>query len=286
MPRSQLDPAIADRVGKFWVDKGHALGAKEPSRRSLYGRYVAEVGHELSWGSFSTVAKRLEEAAPKEPFPAAPWRPWIDPEESAADTAFLLRINAAMLAEQGRRLYDLEARWGRRLRPALEGVPPLGQSRLVMHYALRELRAYYLREEIYTEDLDNLLAYRPWFEGNQEAYHFALVSGLAPYPGLDPFNTFRNAPVPPEWEEWVQREGLSQTFQHTWMLPLYCTLVPCGTPIPSIQKYPEYAEILGRVVKFWGLPREKDQSAQGNQDAEEQDADGQEHLSQEQLVRN
>jgi hypothetical protein len=249
----------------------------------LYAKYVAEVGNELSWGSFSTIAKRLEEAAPEKPFLVAPWRPWVDLQESAADTAFLLRINAAMRAENGRTLYDLEATWGRRLRLTLERVPPLGQSRLVQHYALRELRAYYLQKEIYTDDLDNLLAYCPWFKGHPEAYHFALVFGLAPYPDLDPFNTFRNAPVPPEWEEWAQREGLGQ---YPWMRELYGTLLPWGTHMPGSQDYPEHAEVLDRIVNFWGSFGQNRQSLQESQEAEERDGTEQEHPSQEQLVRN
>jgi hypothetical protein len=267
MPRSQLDPVIVDRVEKFWAEEGHKLGVPAPSRRSLYVKYLAEVGNELSWGSFSTIAKRLEEAAPKEPLGINYWRPWVNPEESTEDTACLLKINAVMRAENGRNLYDLEARWACKLRGPLQGVPPFGQCRLVMQYVLRELRAYYLQKELYTDDLDNLVAYQPWSPPNQEAYHFALARRLAPYPDLDPFGTLRKAPPPPEWlEEWLQR------VKHTWLLELYWILLPWGTHIPGIQDHQELVEVLDWVVEFWGRPVKKDQSTQGPQDAKQTDA--------------
>jgi hypothetical protein len=281
MPRRPIDPAIVTRVEQFWAEEAHPSMGEAPSRRRLHSRFLTEVGESISWGTFNTIVRRLEAAAPQEPLRINYWRPWINPEESTEDTASLLRVNAVARAEQGRGLYDIEARWARHLRGPLEGSPLFIKYRLAMLYSLREIRAHYLQKELDTDDLDNLVAYLPWFVGNREAYQSALVARVAPYPDLDPFNTFRDTPPPPEWlAEWTQR------FKHTWLLDIYRTLLPHGTHIPGIQNHPELVKILDGVVQFWGRPVPNEQSTPGTQDDEQTDINEQEHPREERLVRN
>ena len=244
MPLPRVDPNIVDRVRKYWAIEGHPLGMPKPSRRKLYAKYQKDVGNELSWGSFSTIVKRLEEAAPKKPFAIAHWKPWADPQESPEETAYLLCINAVVRAESGRDLYDLEVRWARRLRPSLEGISPLGQYRLVIHYTLREIRAYYLEEDQYTDDLDSLLAYRPWFPQYREAYNLALALGTAPYPELDPFNILGESPPSPEL-----KEELVRTFKYRWLMQLEWMLTPSETFLTG--EDPQQARILDLLLRFW-----------------------------------
>jgi hypothetical protein len=241
MPKHKISDAIVDRVEKFWAQEAHPPMKELPSRRSLHAKYTKAVANELSWGSFNTIVKRLEESAPKEPLGITWWVPWNNSKESTEDTAYLLKINAVVRAENGRNLYDIEAKWACKLRASLEGVPPFTQWRITMLYTYRELRAYYLQLNMYTDDLDNLVAYRAWFESNRKAYHFALITGLAPVPDLDLYGSVRNQPIPPDWKK-----------HPPWMWHLYITISPSGTHIPGVERHPEKMELMDQVVAFWG----------------------------------
>jgi hypothetical protein len=276
-----LDSEVIDRVTQFWAREGHPLGTEKPSRRSLYEGYKQKVANELSWGAFSDIVKKLEFRAPPDPFPLGKWKPWVDPEESPADTAHLLRINAIMRVENGRDLYLHEANWGKRLRLALEGLPPFGQYRFVFHYSIREVEAYYLRKEQYTDDLDSFIAYRPWVSENQVGYNVALALGKAPYPVLDPFNNLNDPGPPPELQE-----ELVQTFQFKWRMELQWMLTPGGsTSMPDWENSPEQARMQDWLLYFWGGWTDINQPAQDRQEAKEHDANQQEQLKTEQLVK-
>jgi hypothetical protein len=68
-------------------------------------------------------------------------------------------------------------------------------------------------------------------------------------------------------------------------LGMFKKRAPSGSHIPGIQKYPEKAELLDQVVKFWGRPAENDQTTQDTQEAEGQNGTEQEHPRKKQLVR-
>jgi hypothetical protein len=244
-----LDTAIVERVKNFWGKNAHPLGAKGPSRRSLYEQYKRAVKNELSWGAFSNIVKKLEQSVPEERFEErfsiAPWKPWADPQENPEDTAFLLQISAVMQADIGRDPYNIEAKWARRLRVALEGLYPFAQYRMIISYTSREIAAYYLKEDLYTTDLDNFLAYKPWFLENQQAYNIAVLSGSAHYPNLDTFNDFTD---PPEeiWEDLVKRYGRTP-----WWYSIEAILIPWGTNVPDKEKNPEKAQMLDWLLQFW-----------------------------------
>jgi len=111
-------------------------------------------------------------------YPFAIWRPWRDEHESSEDTAYLLALDAATMADSGRHLWQHEARWGRRIRSALDGLNPSQRSAFVAEYARREQTQFVLRRDhAYTSDLDGILAYRPWIAGHRPAYEAALDAG-------------------------------------------------------------------------------------------------------------
>ena len=111
-------------------------------------------------------------------YPLAIWRPWRDEHESSEDTAYLLALDAATMADSGRHLWQHEARWGRRIRSALDGLNPSQRSAFVAEYARREQTQFVLqRDHAYTSDLDGILAYRPWIAGHRPAYEAALDAG-------------------------------------------------------------------------------------------------------------
>jgi hypothetical protein len=245
-----LDSEVIERVATFWALEGHPLDSEKPSRRSLYDRYKRKVANELSWGAFSDIVKKLEFRAPPDPFRIAQWKPWVNSEESPADAVCLLRINAVMRLESGRDLYDLEAKWGRRLRLALAGVHPFGQCRFVMYYTWREIAAYYRRMEMYTDDLDTLLTYQVWRPENREVYRKALEAGIAPYPNIYLFSNEDDKPS--EWpEEWTHEFKTSWEQQLDWMF------TPWGTHIPGIEDDPEKARILDRLLELWAGLRDE-----------------------------
>jgi hypothetical protein len=120
-------------------------------------------------------------------YPLAIWRPWRDEHESSEDTAYLLALDAATMADSGRHLWQHEAKWGRRIRSALDGLNPSQRGAFIAEYARREQTQFVLRRDrAYTSDLDGILAYRPWIAGHRPAYEAALDAGAigpSPRPG-------------------------------------------------------------------------------------------------------
>ena len=179
MGRPPKPEAIAQEVDRLWVDE--VKSAQEQGRkphtvrvwRSLHGNKYTNPTKHGQKVSLSYVEKRIRE----NPGPGAEglpvfefWRPWVDPQETPEDRAFLLVINAARTAEAGLGLLQYEAEWGRKLRVALEGLSPYGQFRIVEVYGRREYIArYFKRETIYTADMDGLVAYKPWLPENRYA---------------------------------------------------------------------------------------------------------------------
>lgn len=182
--RAQWD-AIEKKVADYWsVEKSKGSTA---SVRKLHERYSRKNVKEISLSKFNQIVRGLDKNAPPESFPRSEWKPWVDQQLTSEDSAFLLRLNAISLAEEGRNLLIQAAEWARRLRVALEGLHPYGQYKVVETYLLRQMHAYYLgHDEAYTADLDGLLAYKPWLPENQLAYGLAVASGSVPFPFIDP----------------------------------------------------------------------------------------------------
>ena len=115
-------------------------------------------------------------------YPLVEWRPWGNESESGDDSAYLLIVDAIKMATLGRHLWQHEAKWGRRIRSALGGLNLWEQNVFIKQYALREDIAYTLNVPMFTEDLDGLLAYKPWKPANEEAYEIAVLKGFIPPP--------------------------------------------------------------------------------------------------------
>ena len=256
-----LAPEIKQRVKEFWADRKARSSGERISTRALFREYRQKVSNnEIGLSKFNTIVRDLERAGPSDPFPCSEWKPWTNPDEGAEDSAFLLRISAVMQAEIGRGLYNHEAKWGQRLRVALEGLHPFGQYRLVLHYSIRKVAAYYLKEEPYTTDLDHLVAYKPWLPENQRAYHLAVLSGSAHYPNLDPFNNLVDPPPPEEVLEFLKEQvRLSGAI---WWVQMFWTLRPWGTNVPDKKENPERAWMLDQLLQFWAGIQETDESTQ------------------------
>jgi hypothetical protein len=174
-----IKPEIVNLVEDEWAI------TPDISARAVSRRFLRKYGNNLVRERLITrIIAAAKERAPKEPFPLTPWKPWVNEQESSEDTRFLLRMHAIKKAAQDQGLYEHEAKWGRRIRAAVEGFnSPYPQYRLVREYAEREVTAYYLRRDVNTEALDAWITYAPWLSlENQRRYELALASGLAQIP--------------------------------------------------------------------------------------------------------
>ena len=120
---------------------------------------------------------------PGEPFKTSECALWENADESPEDRAHLLRLDAVCRVIRNRSLQQHEANWGRRLRLTTKGLSPYDQFCFVNLYSQREMLAHYRKEpEIYTADLDGVLAYRPWLPENLWGYAMAVGMGIIPIP--------------------------------------------------------------------------------------------------------
>jgi hypothetical protein len=205
--------------------------------------------HKVSLRAFQQrvrAIKRARRGAPDENLVLAPkpWLPWANPEEAAEDTAFLLQMQEVKWAEQGIGLHELEAKWARQLRVAVEGFHPFGQYRLVMAYATREMIGNDLRQPPWTRDLDSFIAYKPWLPGKHHAYELAVATGIAPILNLDVDNLLSGLPLP-------EPKNLREEVRLTWAPQSFWWFTPWGTSIPGWENDPERADRLGLLLKSW-----------------------------------
>jgi hypothetical protein len=261
-----LAPEIKQRVKEFWADWKARSSGERISTRALFREYRQKVSNnEIGLSKFNEIVRELERNAPSDPFPCSEWKPWVNQYESPEDSAFLLRISTIMQIEIGRTLYSHEAKWGRRLRVALEGLHPFGQYRFVLHYSLREVIAYHLRAEQYTADLDALITYRAWRVENWGTYALALASGSAPYPVLEPLIEPGDPSLPPE-----ELEQMNRFFGTAWGRQLYGMLKPWGTFIPDREDNPDKARMLDWLLRLWAGIEEQPSSTEEKGGVDEQ----------------
>ena len=182
---------IADEVIQAIADHW----AKGPNKsagtvRAEYKR--GQGGREVpSLRKFQQIIAEAKEGAADRVYSLVEWVPWQDESESPDDAAHLLKLDAISMAATGRHLYQHEARWGRRLRTALDGLTPWQQYTITSLYAGREVAAHYLgHPRAATGDLDGILAYRPWLPENEDAYNGAIIGGAVHHPAwLSPHDT-------------------------------------------------------------------------------------------------
>jgi hypothetical protein len=173
-----LDAKIEKKVKDFWASWKANNPGKHISRRAFHRLYSQRVSNtDIGLSRFNQIVRELETAAPPEPFPLVEWEPWRSDNVTPGTSAFLLTMDAVCQAVQYRRLYRHEASWGMKLRVALQGLTPYDQFCFVTHYAIRQVRAYYSKEEEpFSIDLDAILAYKPWLPENIHAFRMVALA--------------------------------------------------------------------------------------------------------------
>lgn len=116
----------------------------------------------------------------KEEYPDQGGRPYI-PEiwtpnwdkKSPEEIALLLGLHRLKLRAQlwtGQDsgpvgLYEHEAKWAVRIHPSLEGSHEMVELLMTLWYGEREVFAHYRQEDVYVDDLNDVLTWKPWFGG-------------------------------------------------------------------------------------------------------------------------
>ena len=117
-------------------------------------------------------------------FDPNPWRPWQ--AETSEDMEYLLWLQAMFLSTFRRGLDQHEADWARRLRALLHGMKPNLQLVILRLYFERAYAAANLVRDPRTDDLDAILAFRPWKSLELwEQYVSATEDGLIEPPALE-----------------------------------------------------------------------------------------------------
>jgi hypothetical protein len=258
MPRPRVSDEINRTIDFSWATEvSWATRDQRKSKvvnawRAMHGnvkRDPRKGTEKVSRRHFEKRVRKTEQdrgAAPDENLvPASePWHPWVNFEDTAGDTAFLLQIQEISLAELGSGFYELEAKWARRLRSAVQGFHPFGQYRLVIAYTMREMIGNYLRQAPWTRDLDSFIAYKPWLPGNHHAYELAVASGIAPIMKLDFPNRLSGLPLP-------EPNNLREKVRLTWAPQALWWFTPWGTHIPGRENDPVGADMVDLLLKSW-----------------------------------
>lgn len=216
MPRPPIDNTVVKTVEDMW--------SKDPSQSAA--QVSRSVRQKLGIGVISPrkvqqIIADVKARGGGRPLKRVEWRPWDNESETPEDIAHLLKLDAISLANRGHHLYVHEAKWGSRLRVALEGLSPWQQYLFIRAYSGSEEAAFFLQKPIDTWGLDSIVAYKPWLSENRQAYEYAVNSGNIPVPlenrtVKEPVSTvFRefleNHPdfVTPEAQEWVDERNKS-----------------------------------------------------------------------------
>lgn len=173
MPRRvPVSDEYLQRIREIWADN------PKLSARKVHKQFVRQFGIDVV--GLRKVQQVIREIRRKggEPFVPTKWIPWLNPEESPKDAAFLLRSQRMWLELFGRTLYQHEARWGRRLRCILQDEAyPNWIALIIMWYSKAEELAFNLSEDIDTDGFDALMMFRPWASPEHwRRYELALTS--------------------------------------------------------------------------------------------------------------
>ena len=156
------------------------------SGRAIYLLYRQKFGAgQIGLRKVQEIVANVRRDFPEEPFPVIQWRPWENPNKNPEERAHLLLMDAVSVGVVGQHLNQHQAKWSINLRVALDELSSYDQFCFILLYAAREVNAYYLNEpEVYTSDLDAVLAHKPWLPENQRAYGLAVVTQLVPLPEI------------------------------------------------------------------------------------------------------
>ena len=174
MGRPKLSADVVYRIKHWW--------GENPKRSATQvHRLMRQQGHAVSLRKVQQVIAEARRKMGGRQRPMVEWKPWKGKLGTSQDCDYLLRLDAKCLDAMGRHLFELEAKWARRIRVAVEGLNLWHQLYFVFMYAKRELAADNLQEPSpYTTDLDGMLAYKCWLPQGSSAYDSAVLKGLVP----------------------------------------------------------------------------------------------------------
>jgi hypothetical protein len=286
---------VVEQVMQLWAQNpnlsGHAIAEKY---------FEAHGDEDIRRRKIIEIVTAAKKAAPNQPFPFAEWKPWVDRQETAEETYFLLLLNYIKQADAGVSLRQHEARWARRLRVDIAGLNPYSQYKLVSLYAMREAISYYLNRPQRNDDLDAFVAFRPWRpHHNWSAYHIylaALEAGVVPFLEVDPRADLGEDIDPgsmqgvqfPQGPGPEQYPGLHDRLRSA----LHWLLMPPEELAPDRESDPQKRQSLELLLKLWALELETSQSVQYHHQVQQllallvgQYVNEQEQMREEQLVR-
>ena len=249
-------PRIPDSV----IKTIEIMWAENPSQTAteVFAKFRRRHNDKISLRTVQGIVRQMRKTSGHRSYPRVEWMPWRNEIESREDGAYLLTLDAIKIAYSGRHLYQHEANWGRRIRSALDGLKPWEQSVFVYEYARREEHQYVFKlDQVYTADLDGLLAYQPWKAGHQHAYEAAVSAGVVERPlewefaeSLDSFYAIGefgkgHTDFPP-----YKTTGFSNWFLAQLMF-LREPVIPARIHDmkPSLESL---ESLLGPVAEFWG----------------------------------
>lgn len=181
MPRPAVDPDTIKQIELIWAeDLGQSAVAvhRELERRTWPG-YVGI-------RKVQEVVKRLRKGSGGE-FEFTDWQPWVNPDETPEDTAYLLKLQAFLL--QGflhlkvrRGMWEYEAEWARRIHPSLEGLDDLhAQFFLVKCYAECDRIGQFIGRDPDTTIYDAKLMFREWTPEGKNRYDEAVRQNVVEF---------------------------------------------------------------------------------------------------------
>lgn len=251
---ARISDEVVERVKALWGEY------RDRSTRKLWALYRQRHGGQLSLRKLQEIVHEARKDAPKGPFPLAEWQPWQDKTEEPESSAYLLRLDASYNMLFKRHLYSHEAAWGRRLRVILEGVHRQMEVLFVHEYGVRDVLAFNFQQpQSFTDDLDSLLALKPWLPGHRELYELLVTwKRILPPPGYhsleNPDADWILHPVKPKVEHsstWDESE-----FWQLVLLNLGLNLEPPLSQYKVYARFPFLIWMFGKVIEHWAKSKE------------------------------
>ena len=172
-------PSLADEI----VREINGTWAEDPSLSAAGVHRILVLTHGEGYVSLSKVQQIVGEAKQGGggKFRPTVWQPWVSPECTAEDIAYLFRLNRLCFELNSRFLYQHEAHWARLLRASLEDLELPIQFFLIFLYAYREQLGRNLGyDHTYTEYYDAFITFQPWTEDGMTEYVKAVENDQVP----------------------------------------------------------------------------------------------------------
>ena len=181
MGRPPTEDNKIKQIEDIWATNPKQSGAK------VCASYRRKYGDDLSKSKIEKVVSGLKKKDRESNSPRLNkqfWIPWTT-DETPEDTSFLFEIQAYCLTYLGRRIFEHEAAWAKRLRVALTGASVSLAWFIISTYAFNEEIAATLgSERARTEDLDAYVMFKAWIPERQPDYISAIKARLIPLPSF------------------------------------------------------------------------------------------------------